>query len=245
MEGIKMVAKSYQGLEIVGDVYVSSGRTYVQVRTKKGTLKQVRWYSDAEYAKMYPDEAKRRDKNDPYFKTQKEVLGFGNGYITIFKGNTYENKDYFKFGSARYTRWWGWYFVSTEELPTDIPEDVEPVKLPWELVGNEDGFLKPENEVISAVETLLYEPDVSEYQGNIGDKLNIVVSVEKAILLNGYYGPSTMHILRDYSDNCYVWTTSARNWSEGTEHHIVGTVKEHKQYKGIKQTILTRCREKK
>ena len=34
-----MVAKSYQELEIVGDVFVSSGRQYVNVKLKSGKLK--------------------------------------------------------------------------------------------------------------------------------------------------------------------------------------------------------------
>lgn len=239
-----MVAKSYQALEVVGDVYTSKGRQYVQVRTKTGVLKQVRWYTDKEYAKMYPDEVKATSQDgNPYFKTQKEILGFDKGYITIFKGNTFEDKEYFKLSSARYTRFWGWYFVSTEELPEDIPDDVEPIQLPWELVGNEDGTLKSEAEVTAAVESLVYEPDESEYQGEVGDKIEAIVTVEKAIPLDGYYGPSTMHIFRDYDGNCYVWTTAARSWEAGTEHHIAGTIKELKQYKGTKQTVLTRCRE--
>lgn len=238
-----MVAKSYQALEVVGDVYTSKGRQYVQVRTKSGTLKQVRWYTDKEYAKMYPDEVKTSKEGNSSFKTQKEVLGFSKGYITIFRGNTFEDKEYFKLSSARYTRLWGWYFISDEPLPNDIPEDVEAITLPWELVGNEDGSLKTESVVIAAVESLIYEPDESEYQGEIGDKIDVIVTVEKAIPLDGYYGLTTMHIFRDYDGNCYVWTTAARSWEAGTEHHIVGTIKELKQYKGTKQTILTRCRE--
>ena len=39
------VAKSYQELEIVGDVFVSSGRQYVNVKLKSGKLKTVRWYN--------------------------------------------------------------------------------------------------------------------------------------------------------------------------------------------------------
>ncbi len=190
---------------------------------------------------MYPDEVVEQG---PSMKSQKQVLGFENGFITIFKGNTYEEKEYFKLNSARYSRWWGWYFISTESIPEDLPDDVEPIRLDWELVGNEDGSLKPENTVIAAVESLTYEPDVSEYQGEVGDKVDVLVTVEKAIQLDGYYGPSTMHVFRDYDGNCYVWTTAARSWEVGSEHHIAGTIKELKQYKGTKQTILTRCRER-
>ena len=48
-----MVAKSYQGFEIVSDVYVVDGRKYVKVRNGKGSIQQVRWYSEKEYARMY------------------------------------------------------------------------------------------------------------------------------------------------------------------------------------------------
>ena len=235
-----MVAKSYKSLEIIGSPYIANGRQYVKVRTANGNLKQVRWYSEKEYAKMYPND---EIAAAPSTASQREILGFQKGYITIFKGNTYEDKEYFKTNSARYNRLWGWYFVSTEDLPDDIPEDVTPIKLPWEMVGQENGELLSEPQVIAAVETLIYDEDISEYQGEVGDKIEAVVTVEKAVELDGYYGRSTMHIMRDYEGNCYVWTTAARSWSEGTEHHIAGTIKALKTYKGVKQTVLTRCRE--
>lgn len=238
------VAKSFQSLEIVEDIYTVSGRQYVKVRTKTGAIRQVRWYSDREYARLYPNEIVIK-KDDPYYRPQKEVLGFDKGYITIFKGDTYPHKDYFIHSEARYTRWWGWYFASTLELPADLPEDIEPLKLSWDLVGKDDEKLKPENEVLAAVESVLYGADSSEYQGNIGDKITTTITIEKNIPLEGYYGISYMHIMRDDANNCFVWITTARNWEVGSRHTITGTIKELKQYKGIKQTILTRCRETK
>ena len=237
-----MVAKSYQNLEIVGEPFSSKGRLYIQVKTKGGIFKTVRWYSEKEYMKMYPNDTIVEKDNFKRIKTQKETLGFEKGYITIFKGNTYEDKEYFQMSTARYNRWWGWYFISTDELPNDIPEDVEPITLPWEIVGNENGTLKNEDEVIAAVESLIYDPDISEYQGKIGERLELFLTVEKAISLEGCYGTSTVHIMRDDCGNCYVWTTAAKSWAKGTEHYLMGTVKEHKIYKGVKQTILTRCR---
>ena len=125
-----MVAKSYQSLEILGEPFVSNGRWYVNVLTKKGTPKQVRWYSEKEYQRMYPDEKAQTDNIIRI--NQKKILGFEKGYITIFKGNTYEEKEYFQMSSARYCKFWGWYFISTEEIPDDLPEDVEPIRIPWE-----------------------------------------------------------------------------------------------------------------
>ena len=184
------VAKSYQSLEIVGDVFVSSGRQYVNVKMKSGALKTVRWYSDAEYRKMYPEAPAVDRSADPYYKPQKEVLGFTKGYITIFKGDTYSEIEWFRASIARYARWWGWYIISTEEVPADLPEGIEPVQLPWELVGQEDGKLKPEHLVKEAVESIIYDSSDSEYQGTLGERLDLYLTVERTIELDGNYGRS-------------------------------------------------------
>ena len=235
------VAKSYQDLEIVGEVFVSSGRQYVNVKMKSGKLKTVRWYTDAEYRKMYPEAPAVDHASDPYFKPQKEVLGFTKGYITIFKGDTYSEIEWFRASIARYARFWGWYIISTEEVPADLPEGITPVQLPWELVGQEDGKLKPEHLVKEGVESIMYEESDSEYVGSIGERLDLYLTVERAIELDGAYGRSTMHIMRDDCGNLFVWTTGAKSWSAGTEHHIKGTVKDHRKYRNECQTVLTRC----
>lgn len=237
------VAKSYQSLEIVGDVFVSSGRQYVNVKLKSGKLKTVRWYSDAEYRKMYPEAVAADRSADPYYKPQKEVLGFTKGYITIFKGDTYAEIDWFRASIARYARWWGWYIISTEEVPADLPEGITPIQLSWELVGQEDGNLKPEHLVKEAVESIIYEESKSEYVGSIGERLDLYLTVERTIELDGAYGRSSMHIMRDDCGNSYVWTTASKTWSVGSEHHIKGTVKDHRKYRNQCQTILTRCLE--
>ena len=134
-----MVAPSFQKFEFIGDVYVSAGKKYIQVKNPKtGTVRQVRWYEDAEYAKLYPEKSQEvATKMAPH----RQVLGFGDaGYITIFKGNCDEENDWFKMSSARYTRLWGWYFRSCDEIPA-LPADVEPIRLDWDKVGGADGEL--------------------------------------------------------------------------------------------------------
>lgn len=238
------VAKSYQDLPIIGDVFISSGRQYVNVKLKSGKLKTVRWYSDSEYRKMYPEvKTAVADISDPHYKTQKEVLGFTKGYITIFKGDTYSEIDWFRASIARYARWWGWYIISTEEIPEDLPAGIEPIRLPWDLVGQEDGNLKPEHLVKEAVESIIYEESDSEYQGAIGERLDLYLTVERTIELENNFGHSIMHIMRDDCGNLFVWTTTSKSWSAGTEHHIKGTVKDHRKYKNECQTVLTRCLE--
>lgn len=189
---------------------------------------------------MYPGEVPAATQP---LRPLKEVLGFEKGYITIFKGNTYEDRDYFKLNAARYHKLWGWYFISTDELPTDIPEDVTPIRLNWEDISTDDNTLKNDAAITAAVESLIYEPDVSEYQGEIGDKLELVVTVEKAVDLDGFYGASTLYSMRDLNGDVYIWTTSSTitKLKTGETYRIRGKVKDHKIYKAQKQTILTRC----
>lgn len=233
------VAKSYAGLKIEEGPYQVNGRMYCKVRQLNGGIKQVRWYSEAEYKRMYPGEIVHTP--DAERKTQKDILGFEKGYITIFKGDTYSNLEWFKRSIARYCRMWGWYIVSTDEIPADLPASITPVQLSWELVGKADGTLLTDGQIAAAIEPLLYDASPSEFQGNIGDRIEKVLTVRKNVCLQGAFGVSSMHIFEDENSNVFVWTTTSKSWPEGSEHKIRGTVKDHKIYKNCKQTILTRC----
>lgn len=233
-----MVAKSYQSMKQLGEPFSEKGKMYVNVQNEKtGTVRKVRWYTEEEYAKMYNEKPNKPKE----FKSQKQVLGFENGYITIFKGDTYANLEWFQRSIARYCKWWGWYIVSTEAVPFDLPVGIEPVELKWELVGEEEGMLKPDAEVKRAVESILYDKGNSEFVGSVGERLDIEVTVTAARQMNGYYGPCTVHYMEDAAGNQYLWNTSAKSWEVGDVRHIKGTVKEHKVIKNVSTTILTRC----
>ena len=74
------VAKTYAKMEISGEPFMENKRMYVNVVSPKG-LKKVRWYSDAEYQRMYPGEVATNDIMD---FNARHAFGFGDlGYITI------------------------------------------------------------------------------------------------------------------------------------------------------------------
>lgn len=245
-----MVAKSYQGLEIVQGEHKKNGKSYVIVKTKSGGLKQVRWYTDAEYAKMYPDVQGDKSK-DPYYRPQKYVLGFEKGYITIFRGAKEEHEEWFRQSICRYARWWGWYVISTEEVPNDLPSGVEPVKLFWDPMGNEEEWLKDEITVKNHVRKTLMDSMrpverngvESVYQGNVGDRLDINVKIiSKDAVENKRFNKITYtYEMEDTNGNYYIWKTQAKDWACGTKHHIRGTVKEFDEVNGEEATVLTRC----
>lgn len=239
-----MVAKSYVGLEQKGEPFMVNGRMYVTVVLKNGNTKDVRWYNEAQYRKLYGLVEGATVPRQT--KTQKEVLGFEKGYITIYKGATYEDKDFFSESpNARYHKLWKWYTVSTEILPFGIPDHITPVKLPWEMVGSADGTLYDDSTVENAVNSLLYEMDPSEFQGEIGDRLELLVTVTRVISLDSNYGTANMHIMRDEEHNCYVWITTSKCLDTDEQYEIRGTIKAHKTYKNTRQTILTRCHTRK
>ena len=45
------------------------------------------------------------------------------------------------------------------------------------------------------------------------------------------------------SDNIFVWITGTKAYEVGTKLTIMGTIKNHQEYRGVKQTVLTRVKE--
>lgn len=101
---------------------------------------------------------------------------------------------------------------------------------------------------------------MSEYIGTIGSKITAEVTLINDYSYTdkkfSYYG-TTHHIytMQDAEGNVYVWkTTSCLLFESDNDHgrmdcirkgdtmQISGTVKEHSEFKGVKQTVLTRCK---
>lgn len=235
------VAKSFQNFEFLTEPYELNGKAYIKVRNPKtGTERQVRWYEEKSAPKAKVEIKVPVVNNKP----QKDVLGFTNGYITIFKGDVDAHENWFRESIARYAKWWGWYIISTDAIPEDLPLDIEPIQLKWELVGNDNGTLKMEKEVQKAVESLLYAAGDSEFVGKIGERIEVELTVVKALKLENDFGGSVMHLMEDNNRNVFVWITSAKSWAEGSVKRVRGTIKDHRIYKNIKQNILTRCIER-
>jgi hypothetical protein len=233
-----MVAKSFQKFEICGDPYVVNGRQYVKLSNGR----QVRWYTETEYYKMYPDEKKTAETVVQPTRPLKEVLGFDKGYVTICKGDTYSHLEWFKASEFRYSKFFGWYLCSTLEMPEDFPADLIPLHLNWEDVAQPDGTaLKNETILKGVMESIMFDPSPSQHIGAVGDKIMVMLTVIKAIPLESYYGRSMMHIFEDENQNVFTWTTAAKSLSVGETYMDRGTVKDHVVYKNCNQTVLTRC----
>ena len=225
------VAPSFQKYPIADKPYEKNNRWYVHIQYPDGHLREVRWYPEAE-----EEVAMKR------IRSVKEVLGFSEGYITIFKGDTYPLLEWFQNSTARFHKLWGWYFVSEDELP-QIPAGIEPIQLKWEdIVFADEDQLRPESQIKEHIDSLMYEDSPSRWQGEVGDRITRTLTVTKITELEGgYYGPSTFYLFTD-GENEYCWTTAAKKLELGKTYEVVGTIKALQKYKGKEQTVLTRCR---
>lgn len=96
----------------------------------------------------------------------------------------------------------------------------------------------------------------SEYVGKPGDKITVELTLKKRITYETnytYYGETQyIYIFEDAAGNEYKWKTSKclmkqigrfeEPIQDGEHITVKGTIKEHDEYNGTKQTVLTRCK---
>lgn len=93
-----------------------------------------------------------------------------------------------------------------------------------------------------ARETAKTELGASEYFGEIKKREVFTLTVTGTNEFDGMYGTTYLYRFVDANNNTAVWFSSKDcNLSKDTAYQVKGTVKEHKQYRDTKQTVLTRC----
>lgn len=81
----------------------------------------------------------------------------------------------------------------------------------------------------------------SQHIGNIGDRITVQIESIKCLTTwETQWGLTGLYEIVDGKGNVYIWKTSS--FFDNEFKTIKGTVKEHKEYNGILQTELTRCR---
>ena len=93
------------------------------------------------------------------------------------------------------------------------------------------------------------EAQTSKHIGNIGERIHFAVQSVKCLTswetTFGYY-PTTTYLYKivDAEGNIFTWKTSNIIDDDNIPQSVVGTVKEHTEFRGVKQTVLTRCKMK-
>lgn len=231
-----MVAKTYQSLSTIGEPYEKNGKMYIVVTMKNGNNKEVRWYSEREYAKMYPETIVTVQSND----FMKDAFGFNKGYIDIIKENVnYDDEAVCDFNREhkifQYSNYFGWFIKHENELSKYFVT----VRIFWDEVKDKS---------LEEIQMLCRErrqntDNVSQFQYEIGERKTMMLELVDKKTRNDYYGVKfTYTFVHDATGNTFQWVTAAVDLEPQRDYEVTGTIKAHEVIDGIKTTVLTRCK---
>ena len=116
----------------------------------------------------------------------------------------------------------------------------------------DNGFASPKNFGYVCYAVVEYQKELakkvetkncSEYFGNIGEKVTLEVVLANKHETQSYYGYMCYHTFKDSEGHTFVWMTSSRPAMKvGNTYKIKASIKEHSEYKGEKQTFITRVK---
>lgn len=86
------------------------------------------------------------------------------------------------------------------------------------------------------------KPITSDYVGTIKSKNIFTLRVKKYFTYNGSYGMIHNYLFEDNESNIFLWSASSQqDFKLDTTYLVKGTIKAHKEFKGVKQTEINRC----
>lgn len=184
--------------------------------------------------------AKAPEKNLEYYEHY-NLDKDGNAWVVL--GNTYEIKEELKEAGAKFDAVYGWHFNEPVDKYRCIKIGIEDV-----ASKNEYGwYYNSDSAKVKALkeEATPVEESRSQYVGDIKERITRHVTLKNEFVFESYYGLHIIYKFVDDDDNVLVWkTTSIIGVEVGEQITLVGTVKDHQEYRGEKQTVLTRCKSK-
>ena len=204
--------------------------------------------------------AKREAEIDQIRKDWLKSWGFSeDGFIYIVLGDTYSRKDQIKDLGGHFNHYTGWYLdrevegfqflkVSKDQILFETYNGYD-----WLYDLDLKQMKKEEERKLNRMDS------VSEYQGTVKERLrNLKLTVTMTTTFETKGGSFFMgdkvwfYSFKDDQGNVFTWTASSPAGVDGGDYfrplntgdtcRLTGTVKNHKEYKGEKQTVLTRCK---
>ncbi len=184
------------------------------------------------------------ESNRKWFKKH----GFDiNGRAWVVLGNTFDIKDDLKAAGAKFDTVFGWHFDRPDNGFNCFEISIEDIGEKTDTGAWNFKDLCEIDDFISRKQAEHAPQSKSEHIGSVGEK--VTLSVEFIAVFSyethfTYYGETNyIYKFADENGNCLVWKTTAfHDLTEGSKYTLKGTVKEHSEYKGEKQTTLKGCR---
>jgi len=187
-----------------------------------------------------------KDKRNKEYFERMHFSPSGDCYIVL--GNTYEIKDELKRKGAHFNRVLGWYFSEPNSEYECAPLHKEDFMTEdWGLWIIDDE--KAEKLIKEIRDEYVKFNSKSEYVGEIGQKYSGTLKLVDIFTFTSnysYYGEfNGIYKFEDNQGNIIVWKTAFKDdLEEGNLYEISGVIKDHSEYRGEKQTALTRCKYK-
>ena len=212
-----------------------------------GVYEQVWKEMTPEYAQKLADRrlARAKVKSEETNKRFLDAFGFSaDGYAWLVMGDTYSIKDDLKEAGAKFHSDLGWHFdheADDDTIKISV-DDVTHKGWAGEYLFNDDMA-----DYVADLKTKNAPKSDSEWIGEIGEKVSIKVefvgchSYETHFT---FYGEThNIYKFKDEAGNMLIWNTSSwQDIDEGKTYILTGKIKDHSDYKGEKQTVLTRCK---
>lgn len=270
-----MLADTYKGLEIIR-TFTENGKSYARVKIpcdrcdgsgffgnygvcykcsgRQFFTKDVRNYTDAEYAQLQRAKEKHNAKREAKREAERAArlqeaniqrlhkYGFEDVYAYAIVGNTYEMREELKQRGAKFSYELLW--VSPTKPTWLAPERYTKISVEdvFEFNG---GCLNVKDTAQDFICSL--QPRTSVYLGEVGDKVIVTVTVQRVIDYETCYRPGCLtttykYIMHTEDGNQVTWSTQSTRLSEGHKYTIKGTIKALSEYRGECVTQLTRCK---
>ena len=136
-------APSFKDYKCLSEPFSKNGKMYIRVEhPNTHNTRDVRWYSDTEYAKIYGKQEVKQDGWD----NLKFTRGFSKGPILVIRNVRPADEEWCKASCARYAVGIGWHIVSTDTIPDDAPKHFKFLLLGWnEFRLGDDRHMKSPN----------------------------------------------------------------------------------------------------
>lgn len=227
--------------------------------------KRVKAYTPDEYEKYLASQARAKERkaekraaeiakleedSEANLRIALEEAGYEleNPQVWLVTGeNTYAIKDELKELGCKYKPEFGWYCTH----PVDVPVNYGMTAVSfdevcdWNPITRKISVKENAKEVADAAKKAVMPKSNSEYIGEIKQRLRDIEAVyTNCRTVEGFYGASLCYTFKA-GENVLTWFCSGKGIDPeieiGETVLLTGTVKDHKEYNGIKQTLINRC----
>lgn len=235
-----------------------SGTCY-QCNGARYFVKEVRLYTEEEYNKIEAakERAHQKKAEEQKKKMEEEFAGnkakwleengFNKDEVTyVYAGaDSYQIKDELKEAGFRFSANLKWHKATRDEKYVDnliaVKLDEVCTMTAWGKGSYNSDAQKIVEEKIAAVQP----ESTSTWIGEVGDKLKgIKAKLTRKYSFDSRYGITTVYNFEDEEGNVLVWFSSTYQEIEPGEWCTIKycTIKDHSEYKDVKQTVITRAK---